>query len=82
MTVSRHNRAVSARTVTFEPFTHSSDSGVRIGYELLQGLEIGEDVAPIVDTSLSLSCPRHSYSVYRFSMNDRVAQPILRTFFE
>lgn len=77
VTVSHHSRAASECTVALEPFTHGSDGGICIGHELFQGLEIGEDVAPLVDTSLG--CPRHGYSGYRSSMSDRVTQPVNRT---
>ena len=50
--MSHHRRTASESTVALEPLTHGSDSGIRIGHELFQGLEIGEDVAPLEDPLL------------------------------
>ena len=69
----------SERTVALEPGNHGRDRGVCIAHELLQGVELGEHLAPLVDPSTSWGCPCHRYPRERFAMRDRGAQPVHRT---
>lgn len=69
--------AASRRAAALETLRHGCNGGMRIGHKAFQSLEIGEDVARVVKTSLG--CPRFGYSGDCSPMSDRVAQAVNRT---